>query len=137
MGGFDEALGAGTRTRGGEDLDAFVLALKNGAALAYEPSAIVWHHHRAEAAELTKQMYAYGTGFGAFLAKHLIDRRTRGDVLRRLLVGAIKLFRVPGTTRAAVTDAASMPPGLLRRELRGMLAGPFLYVRARRALRSP
>jgi len=136
MGGFDEALGAGTRTAGGEDLDAFVLTLKTGAALAYEPSAIVWHHHRADNDALTKQMYAYGTGFGAFLAKHLIDRRTRGDVVRRLLVGSVKLFRVPGATRASVPDAASMPPGLLRRELRGMLAGPLLYLRARRNLRS-
>jgi hypothetical protein len=37
LGGFDEVLGAGALTRGGEDLDWFVRTLHQGFALAYEP----------------------------------------------------------------------------------------------------
>src|SRR5262249_41654120 len=62
LGGFDEALGAGTATDGGEDLDAFVRVLLGGHALAYEPAAIVWHSHRSDLAALRKQMWGYGTG---------------------------------------------------------------------------
>jgi len=60
--GFDEALGAGSRTRGGEDIDKFVDTLLRGRAIAYKPSAIVWHSHRSDRAGLLRQMYGYGTG---------------------------------------------------------------------------
>src|SRR5689334_24417701 len=46
LGGFDTALGAGTATGGGEDLDIFVRVLRSGGAIAYEPSALVWHQDR-------------------------------------------------------------------------------------------
>ena len=46
-GGFDEALGTGTPTRGGEDLAILVELLAGGHRLAYEPAAIVHHTHRA------------------------------------------------------------------------------------------
>ncbi|MBL0171653.1 MAG: glycosyltransferase [Gemmatimonadaceae bacterium] len=41
MGPFDAALGVGTRTGGGDDLEMIFRALKVGALLAYEPRAIV------------------------------------------------------------------------------------------------
>ncbi len=81
LGGFDLALGAGTRSRGGEDLDLFVRVLRAGAALAYEPTALVWHHHRAGDVELRAQMYGYGTGLTAYLTKQLTDPVARRDVL--------------------------------------------------------
>ena len=53
MGGFDEALGAGAATGGGEDLDAFVGVLNNGWRLVYEPTGIVGHIHRSDVTRST------------------------------------------------------------------------------------
>jgi GT2 family glycosyltransferase len=147
LGGFDEALGAGTRTRGGEDLDVFVRVLRSGAAIAYEPSAIVWHSHRADRAGLLRQMYGYGTGLTAFLTKLVLDPATRGDVLRRVPRGLVRMARIRTQTRArraavtgppaqAATQAAPYG-GAFTREALGYLAGPVLYLRARRGLYRP
>jgi len=35
----------------------------------YQPRAIVWHHHRADADSLAQQMYGYGSGFTAYAFK--------------------------------------------------------------------
>jgi GT2 family glycosyltransferase len=135
LGGFDEALGAGTRTGGGEDLDAFVRILQAGHALAYEPAAVVWHHHRSDLDGLRRQMYAYGTGLAAFLTKHLMDPRTRGEVLRRIPRGLAKLSAVPRATAGSLgAETPVRPHGFLLREFGGFLTGPLLYARARRAV---
>jgi GT2 family glycosyltransferase len=135
LGGFDEALGAGTKTGGGEDLDAFVRILQAGHALAYEPAALVWHYHRSDLDGLRRQMYAYGTGLSAFLTKHLMDPRTRREVLRRIPRGLAKLSAVPrATARSLGAQTPVRPHGFLLRELGGFLAGPLLYARARRAV---
>lgn len=138
IGGFDEALGAGTLTKGGEDLDAFVAVLRAGWVLAYEPSAVVWHHHRSDLDELRRQMYGYGTGLSAFLMKQLLDRRSRLAVLRRIPPGVVKLstaLRTASRGGASAPDSPGGPRGLVRNEIRGIAAGPILYLRARRAVR--
>jgi GT2 family glycosyltransferase len=140
LGGFDEALGAGTLTAGGEDLDAFVRIVLAGHALAYEPSAVVWHHHRSDLDGLRRQMFAYGTGLSAFLAKHLSDGDTRREVLRRIPRGARRAVAIGTNTHGSLDGDAS--PGaaevptkaLLLRELAGLAVGPVLYARARRAI---
>ncbi len=138
LGGFDEALGAGTRTAGGEDLDAFVMVLHSGAAIAYEPSSVVWHHHRADLAGLRKQMYAYGTGLTAFMMKHLLDGGTRGTLLRRIPRGIVKMASIPKATTASVGTSESAVPAraLLVREFAGMAMGPVLYWIGRRNIPS-
>jgi GT2 family glycosyltransferase len=135
LGGFDEALGAGARTRGGEDIDVFVRVLRSGRAIAYEPAAIVWHHHRADDAALLAQLYGYGTGLSAFVAKYLLSRETRGEVLRRVVAGARRLATIPADTDARLGDQAVRPPGALRRELFGVAVGPLLYLGALRDVR--
>lgn len=142
LGGFDEALGAGTRTAGGEDLDAFVTVLQHGHALAYEPSSVVWHHHRADLEGLQKQMYAYGTGLTAFITKHLLDGDTRSGLLRRVPRGIGKLVSISKGPQPAAGDAVVAAPAapsipsrnLLLREFAGMAMGPALYGIARRRI---
>jgi GT2 family glycosyltransferase len=140
LGGFDVALGAGTIAAGGEDLDAFVRVVISGHAIAYEPGAIVWHHHRADLAGLERQMFAYGSGLSAFLVKHLLEPSTRGPLVRRLPVGLIRLARIPSSTAAGLSSPDGPTPvrprALLAREFAGMLAGPVLYLRSRRAARA-
>lgn len=132
LGGFDEALGAGTRSAGGEDLDAFVRILQAGHAIAYEPASLVWHSHRADLEGLRRQMYSYGTGLTAFYMKHLLSRATRVELLRRVPRGVVKLAAVPKDTNRAVGQVDVPTRSLMLRELAGMAAGPALYLRSRR-----
>lgn len=134
-GAFDEALGAGAPTKGGEDLDMFVRILRSGWAIAHEPSAVVWHHHRADEAALLRQMYGYGSGLTAYLTKCVLDRGTRGHVLRRLPAGAVRMIGIKRSTDERLVPGVPAPRGAMRRELSGMVAGPWLYLRARRVLR--
>jgi glycosyltransferase involved in cell wall biosynthesis len=134
LGGFDEALGAGTLTRGGEDLDIFVRILLDGGAIAYEPAAVVWHHHRADEQSLLKQMYGYGTGLTAYLTKLMMHNATRNQLLRRVPAGLMKIAQIRNQTNERLGDTVAAPAGAMRREFTGYLAGPVLYFRARRAL---
>jgi GT2 family glycosyltransferase len=129
LGGFDVALGAGSRSRGGEDLDAFARVLFAGHALVYEPRAIAWHVHRASAEELARQVYGYGVGLAAYITKLLVGP-TRRDVLRRFVHGAAVFF---GDKRGE--RAEGLPRSLVVRELLGCAVGPFAYWRARREAR--
>ena len=56
IGYFDPALGVGTITNGGEDLEIFFRTLKEGHLLIYEPSALVKHRHRREYEKLKLQL---------------------------------------------------------------------------------
>jgi GT2 family glycosyltransferase len=127
VGAFDEALGAGALTRGGEDLDWFVRTLTSGWTIAYEPAAVVWHKHRRDLASLSDQMYGYGTGLTAYLLKHALTARGFRQMSRSVLHG----LRYSRGKHGESLDAG-IDPALLRRERLGMMHGPLLYVRARR-----
>lgn len=131
LGGFDETLGAGAPTGGGEDLDIYVRVLLAGYALNYEPSALVWHDHRVDLAELEKQMYCYGKGLSAYICKYLLSRRTSLSVASRIAVGAWHFIAL-GRRSQSASARAGLGPELRRAELRGVLAGPGAYLRARR-----
>lgn len=133
LGGFDEALGAGTRTRGGEDLDMFVRVLRAGRAIVYEPAAVVWHHHRADHAALLQQLFGYGTGLAAFVTKCLTQAGTRGEIARRIPLGLYRMLAIRADTAERLGPQASRPRGALWREFLGFVAGPVLYLQARRA----
>ncbi|WP_284704740.1 glycosyltransferase [Nocardioides bruguierae] len=157
LGGFDELLGAGTPTRGGEDLDAFARVLLAGHELHYEPSAVVWHSHRADLPSLRKQMLGYGSGLSAYLTKHLLDEHSRRLMLARVPRGVAHYARgarrvvghedvatatAPGAPRStggidgATTGGHGLPTtGLLARELAGLAVGPLWYLRAARRRR--
>jgi GT2 family glycosyltransferase len=134
---FDEALGVGTPAQGGEDLDFFARTVLAGGVIAFEPAAIVWHFHRREAASLRAQMYGYGSGLTAYAFKHVVSGSAAGHLLRDA-----RSYRRRPSRRPRVQSRhlpASAPPGLRRAEVRGMLAGPVLYVLGRytRARRTP
>lgn len=133
LGGFDECLGAGSPTRGGEDLDIFVRLIGAGHALCFEPSALVWHEHRVDDDSLRSQMYAYGLGLTAYLTKHLLARGSRAAMLRRLPGGLWHGLMLMRRSRRAGTTATLEQHDMARVELRGMLAGPLVYLRARGA----
>ena len=126
---FDEALGAGTPTRGGEDLDAYLRVILADAVLVYEPAALVWHAARREMSALQGQLYGYGSGMAALVVKHVLHPRRAVAVARRLPAGVRKLLD-PASEKNE-SRSADFPPELGRTELRGYLAGPLLYARSR------
>lgn len=134
LGGFDEALGVGTPTGGGEDLDIFVRVIQGGYAIAYEPAAIVWHYHRSDVDGLSRQMFGYGSGLSAFITKHLWNRSTRRDLVRRIPGGVRRVFTLSRDSQKVVAAEALPSRALMLRELRGMAAGPVLYARSRRSV---
>ncbi|MFV0309859.1 MAG: glycosyltransferase [Desertimonas sp.] len=134
IGGFDPALGAGTRTGAGEDTLVFTELLLAGRRVRYVPSAIVRHHHRDDEAGLHQQMHAYGKGLTAFYVAVLVRHPARIVDLLRLVPTAWGVVRDPSSLRNA-GDGSGFPPDLRRANVRGMLIGPLAYLRARLAAR--
>ena len=129
-GGFDEALGTGTPTRGGEDLAILVQLLDAGRRLAYEPAAIVHHTHRASLEDLKRQIYGYGVGFTAMLTAVALRRPLHFVGLAAVVPVWLRSLFDPASAKRA-NRTADFPPELGGTELRGMLAGPVAYLRAR------
>ncbi|MDN5915489.1 MAG: glycosyltransferase [Pseudonocardia sp.] len=131
-GGFDEAMGPGTPTHGGEDCEFMVRMVLAGHTLGYSPGAYVWHHHRPDQAALRAQLEGYAIGLGSFLAKVALSPQGRAAALRRL-PAAIARLRHISAREADAGDA--MPTDADQTRTRGLLAGPGAYLRSRRAVR--
>jgi O-antigen biosynthesis protein len=124
LGGFDPATGAGTRSRGGDDLAAFFGIVASGATIAYQPAAIVRHYYRRDVTGLRRQMFDYGAGLGAYLAKIVADDPVcLLDLGRRAPCGASHIV--------SARSSPSRSNDLAARELAGLLTGPARYVRER------
>ncbi|WP_022867603.1 glycosyltransferase family 2 protein [Schaalia vaccimaxillae] len=133
VGPFDPALGAGTPTRGGEDLDMFARIMRAGYAIIHTPDALVHHRHRTDLAGLDTQIRGNGSGMAALIVKSVMERP--GSLVN--LVGRIPgvLQRVaPGSERVSGTDE-DVPGSLTKSEIKGFLEGAGLYLRSRRANR--
>lgn len=128
-GGFDVALGAGSPTHGGEDLDSFLRVVTGGWRLAYEPAAMVWHVHRQSDGELRTQAFRYGVGLGALVTKLLLSRDDRRPVLARV-PGAVSYFFRPTSDKNA-QKGKDFPLSLSLLELGGLAYGPVAYLRGR------
>jgi glycosyltransferase involved in cell wall biosynthesis len=130
IGGFDEALGAGTRTGGGEDTKVFTQLLVKGATSVYQPSAVVRHVHRTDIEGLRSQLEGYGVGLTAFYTALLLDRPATVWPLVKLLPRALHDLRSPNSLRVS-TIAEDFPAELLAANRRAMLRGPWEYIRER------
>jgi O-antigen biosynthesis protein len=126
IGGFDVALGAGTRTSAGEDTLAFTLALLSGYDIAYEPSALMWHHHRPDIDSLGRQLHGYSIGLTAFYTALLRHRPGVLPGLLRLLPAAGRYLKEGAAPRAAPDLLAKLD----RRPLQGLALGPLAYLRS-------
>jgi GT2 family glycosyltransferase len=134
IGGFDEALGPGSPTHGGEDCEFLVRLVLAGYVLGYEPSAYVWHYHRPSREALRTQIRGYAVGLGGFLTKVALDRHGRAAALRRLPAALAQLRRISARESRA-TAGDGMPAGAGRERLRGLALGPWAYLKSRRAAR--
>ncbi|GIF26991.1 GT2 family glycosyltransferase [Actinoplanes tereljensis] len=131
LNGFDEKLGMGTPAKGGEDLDIYLSVIQSGRTLVYEPAALVWHQHHREIAALRHQIFNYGVGMSAMIAKRWwANRQERPEMLQRLGAG-VKHVLGPGSPKHQ-TKTSSYPRALTLIELGGVIRGPFAYWRSRR-----
>ena len=128
IGGFDVALGAGTPARAGEDTLALTMLLLDGYRVAYEPAALMRHHHRLDPGSLSRQVQGYGVGLTAYYAALLRHRPTVLPALLGSLPAAVGYLR--GADANAVTDSVALPPRLKWRQRWGMLTGPAAYARS-------
>jgi GT2 family glycosyltransferase len=111
LGWFDVSLGAGTVVGRGEDLDLYIRLLRDGHAVAYEPSAIVWRAQSDAKPHVRRHAYRCGIGVGAVRAKHKLASRPR------------------------VVLPSGTPGGVRRLERLGTLLGPAAYLVSRIAAR--
>lgn len=136
MGGFDEALGAGTSTKGGEDIDMFFRLVAAGHTLINEPAAIVWHRHRSDSTALMAQARGYGLGLGAWLTKVFCDpahRRLAFSVARKQFRSSVRAGAGYGAIMIPPTDLGdSIPRSIGRTEVLSVLGGPLALWRGRR-----
>jgi glycosyltransferase involved in cell wall biosynthesis len=134
LGGFDTALGAGTKTLGGEDTLVFSQILLGGGTVVYRPSALTRHFHRPDYAALARQMTGYGIGLTAYYSSLVRYDWKLMLPLARLVPTAFRdTFRPDGDRLASVP--ASFPRELLSLKNRGMIKGPIAYFQARRVAR--
>jgi glycosyltransferase involved in cell wall biosynthesis len=127
-GGFDPCLGAGRRTRGGEETRALALLLSAGQAILHWPGAITWHTHRREMAELRKQLYGYSAGLSAFYASMIRSRPAAAIDIARLTPYAWRDLRNRDDSLRVGELPEDFPPCLLKAARRGLLEGPFMYL---------
>jgi GT2 family glycosyltransferase len=131
IGGWDPLLGAGSLCRAGEDIDLFVRLILAGGRISYLPSALVWHRPYADIQSLSKQMYSYGHGVGAYVVKHLPDRDLRSPLIRNgLRHGTAVLGQMAKASAASQLGAGGKRVAL--NEARGSAVGALRYCRATR-----
>jgi hypothetical protein len=81
VGGFDEAMGPGSRWPAGEDPDLLDRVLATGAHGWYAPDAAAYHEHWRRARQYVVLQHRYGIGSGARLAKLMRSDRVRFRVV--------------------------------------------------------
>lgn len=135
LGGFDPALGPGTRAHDGDDIEALLRVVLSGHAVINDPGAIVWHAHPDDYRELEDRVWGYGIGLTACLTKAVIDRPSLLiDLMRKLPRGLA--FAASPNSEKNVGRQRDFPRSLARRELLGMAYGPIAYLRSSWGLRA-
>jgi len=133
VGLFDPALDAGTPTCSGGDTDMFARILAAGYKIIYDPGAVNWHCHRDSWEALRKVLYGYGVGVYSLWTRSLIYDREPFVIIQALRW--LLQSQLPGLVSSLLRLPQSVPLDLRLAELRGCLAGPWAYKRARRQAR--
>lgn len=107
--GFDFRLGAGTRLCSGEDTDLLIRASLAGFEGCYDPSIIVYHHHRRKLSKDIRKLYSgYAYGRGALSMKTILESDAKSLYLKnwywriRSLIAKKKFFECLEEARGAV-----------------------------------
>lgn len=129
IGLFAEELGPGTPARSGEDTDLFARTLAAGYRIAFDPSRVVWHRHRADLGGLRTILFDYTVSFFALAAKWLLERR---DLSALRACAWWWLHHFPRDLRLLLRgDDRAVPSRVLLAEMAGALLGPWRLLRSR------
>jgi GT2 family glycosyltransferase len=109
----------------------FLRVILAGGRICYLPSALIWHRHRADMQALGEQIYSYGYGLGAYVAKHLLNRQLPAAMLGH---GLGQVGVVVGRMRRATQASRQTADGrrLALTEACGFIAGALRYYRTSR-----
>lgn len=130
IGGFDNRLGAGTLSCGGEETLALSLLLVSGGLILHWPPAVTWHYHRRTEEELEKQFFGYSAGLTAYYMSLILS--SPNYVLRILGFMPRGIKRIQANKAAGVLPGgppADFPEQLLRAGRKGLYQGAWLYLR--------
>lgn len=125
IGGFDNCLGTGTLTRGGEDTKALSLLLDAGSSILHWPPAIVWHYHRRTERELELMLFGNSAGLTAYYTSLVLSSRTYLHRVIKLIPLGVKEV----SSHAREIKEISLPKNLSTASRRGLIQGPWLYIR--------
>ena len=137
VGYFDERLGAGA-SGCSEDSEMWYRVLAEGHRCRYEPSAVVFHHHRSDWDSLSAQLHSYMRGHTVALLVQFERYRHWGNLYRiaagipayygrRALRQAVRGV-LPQAVRRAKTASLPLTP-----QVRGYLSGVWYYLRHQEA----
>lgn len=128
QGGFDPALGIGTKTYAGDETAAFVRTVLRH-QLVYQPAAIVWHRNHRDIA-MSKEAFHLGISTGALLTSVMLHERTMwAPMLRCAPPAIVGLLKRSGSRDRS--PAVGLPNRLKRLQKLNMLRGPFRYGQSR------
>lgn len=120
IGGFDPALGPGTPSSGGDDLDVIARVRGDGGEIIRHPGVIVWQEQPREMLQARQAAFAAGVGRSAVLTKALVS-------------GGVGAATLRGVRTELPPPAGPQSPADLRLlERLGMCLGPVAYLRSRR-----
>ncbi|WP_319455170.1 MULTISPECIES: glycosyltransferase family 2 protein [unclassified Mycobacterium] len=129
IGGFDNRLGAGTLTHGGEETRVLSMLLERGSLVLHWPQAVTWHYHRRTDAELEKQFFGYSAGLTAFYASMILSSPKYTLRVFRLVFRGLERIHANRRLGRPGGPPADFPEHLLRAGRRGIFQGAWLYLR--------
>jgi glycosyltransferase involved in cell wall biosynthesis len=127
VGEFDERLGAGAAGCS-EDSELWYRLLTAGHSARYDPTLVVFHHHRDDWDALRAQMHAYMRGHVAAL---LIQHQRHGHSGNLLRLAAILPRFYASLLLSRLLHGSSPRLGLVPVEIAGCLAGLVYFLRRR------
>jgi len=132
IGGFEEALDAGTLTQSGGDHEFFARVLLAGYHIVYDPEAVSWHRHRRTWKEAVNAIHGYGAGVYAFWTKLFFEEKQYSIILfpKNWLLHT----QLPNFYRSIFKLKKTYPLSFLFAEFRGCLKGPFVYFKSKKQL---
>jgi O-antigen biosynthesis protein len=133
IGGFHEALGGGMPTKGGEDTYFLYKVLQGGGTIVYEPTAWLWHEHRADLRAFARQLGGYRQGHIAHHLTALVEEGDWRSVIQLLLwLPLYDGWRIQARLRRQI----DFPLHLILREIGGNFTGVWTWWQARRILKA-
>lgn len=131
LGGFDPMLGVGSPLPAGEDKDMFWRAMRAGWRVRLEPAMVVSHVRWRGDREAVRQMFRYGVGAGAVVAKRRRLAHDRGlvagELWRHGAMPAMRALRHGRANEAAASlgRAAGFVAGLAKARRLAITADHF------------